>query len=83
MVIYVGGQANPQVTIRSIVNRGGEQGAQHSNVHSIFAHIPGLRVVMPYSVSDEGFVDGLFLCKDQVIYTMIDGSMMKKIKILK
>ena len=36
-----GGQAHPEVTIRSIVNRGGEQGAQHSQIlHSLFAHIP-------------------------------------------
>lgn len=48
-----GGQASPAVTIRGIINRGGEQGAQHSqSLHSWFAHIPGLRVVMPYSVSD-------------------------------
>lgn len=48
-----GGQANVPVTIRSIINRGGEQGAQHSQaLHSWFAHIPGLRVVMPSSVAD-------------------------------
>ncbi len=65
-----GGQANPQVTIRSIVNRGGEQGAQHSQMlHSIFAHIPGLRVVMPYSVSDaRDLLIASVLCKDPVIY---------------
>ena len=65
-----GGQANPQVTIRSIINRGGEQGAQHSQMlHSIFAHIPGLRVVMPYSVEDaRDLLISSVLCKDPVIY---------------
>lgn len=49
----VGGQAHPSLTVRAIINRGGEQGAQHSQaLHSWFAHIPGLRVVMPYSVAD-------------------------------
>lgn len=48
-----GGQAGAGVTIRAIINRGGEQGAQHSQaLHSWFAHIPGLRVVMPATVSD-------------------------------
>lgn len=48
-----GGQASPAVTIRGIINRGGEQGAQHSQaLHAWFAHTPGLAVVMPHSVSD-------------------------------
>lgn len=48
-----GGQASPNVTIRGIINRGGEQGAQHSQaLHAWFAHIPGLRVVMPATVKD-------------------------------
>lgn len=46
---YVLGQSTPlRLTIRGIINRGGEQGAQHSQaLHSWFAHVPGLRVVMP------------------------------------
>lgn len=49
----LGGQASPAVTIRGIVNRGGEQGAQHSQaLHAWFAHIPGLRVVMPATPTD-------------------------------
>lgn len=48
-----GGQVSPTVTIRGIVNRGGEQGAQHSQaLHSWFAHIPGMRVVMPATAKD-------------------------------
>lgn len=48
-----GGQASPGLTIRSIINRGGEQGAQHSQaLHAWFAHVPGLRVVMPATVAD-------------------------------
>ena len=65
-----GGQSNPQLTVRSIVNRGGEQGAQHSQLlHSLFAHIPGLRVVMPFSVKDaRDLLISSVLCKDPVIY---------------
>lgn len=49
----LGGQAHPGLTIRSIINRGGEQGAQHSQaLHAWFAHVPGLRVVMPTTVAD-------------------------------
>ena len=65
-----GGQAHPSVTIRAIINRGGEQGAQHSQaLHSWFAHIPGLRVVMPYSVSDaRDLLIASVLCKDPVVF---------------
>lgn len=49
----LGGGASPTVTIRGIVNRGGEQGAQHSQaLHSWYAHVPGLRVLMPATVAD-------------------------------
>lgn len=66
----VGGQAHPGVTIRAIINRGGEQGAQHSQaLHSWFAHIPGLRVVMPATVADaRDLLIASVLCKDPVMY---------------
>lgn len=44
----LGGELNIPLTIRGIINRGGEQGAQHSQaIQAIFAHVPGLKVVMP------------------------------------
>ncbi len=65
-----GGQAHPGVTIRSIINRGGEQGAQHSQaLHAWFAHTPGLRVVMPTTVADaRDLLIASVLCPDPVIY---------------
>jgi pyruvate dehydrogenase E1 component beta subunit len=66
----LGGQASPAVTIRAIVNRGGEQGAQHSQaLHSWFAHVPGLRVVMPATVHDaRDLLVSSVLCDDPVLY---------------
>lgn len=66
----VGGQAHPAVTIRGIVNRGGEQGAQHSQaLHAWFAHIPGLRVVMPATPQDaRDLLISSVLCDDPVLY---------------
>lgn len=43
-----GGKLSAPVVFWPIINRGGEQGAQHSQaLHAMFAHIPGLKVVMP------------------------------------
>lgn len=66
----LGGQVSPAVTIRAIINRGGEQGAQHSQaLHSWFAHIPGLRVVMPATVQDaRDLLISSVLCDDPVMY---------------
>lgn len=65
-----GGQAHAGVTIRGIINRGGEQGAQHSQaLHAWFAHIPGLRVVMPSSVQDaRDLLISAVLSPDPVVY---------------
>ena len=65
-----GGQAHPGLTVRGIINRGGEQGAQHSQaLHAWFAHVPGLRVVMPATVADaRDLLVASVLCQDPVIY---------------
>jgi acetoin:2,6-dichlorophenolindophenol oxidoreductase subunit beta len=48
-----GGQLSVPLTIWAIINRGGEQGAQHSQaLQALFAHIPGLKVVMPSTPYD-------------------------------
>ena len=48
-----GGKVKVPLVIRAIIGRGWGQGAQHSkSLQSIFAHIPGLKVVMPASVQD-------------------------------
>jgi pyruvate/2-oxoglutarate/acetoin dehydrogenase E1 component len=48
-----GGKASVPVVIWGIINRGGEQAAQHSQaLHATFAHIPGLKVVMPSTAYD-------------------------------
>lgn len=48
-----GGCGNVPVVVWGIINRGGEQAAQHSQaLHATFAHIPGLKVVMPSTPYD-------------------------------
>lgn len=48
-----GGQASVPVTIRLIIGRGWGQGPTHSqNLQALFAHIPGLKVVMPTTARD-------------------------------
>lgn len=54
-----GGQLSVPLTIWAIINRGGEQGAQHSQaLQAVFTHIPGLKVVMPSTPYD---VKGLLM----------------------
>ncbi|HET8623239.1 MAG TPA: transketolase C-terminal domain-containing protein [Gemmatimonadales bacterium] len=65
-----GGQVSAPLTVRAIINRGGEQGAQHSQaLHSWFAHVPGLRVVMPATPSDaRDLLVASVLSPDPVLY---------------
>lgn len=47
------GQVPVPVTIRATIARGGEQGAQHSQaLQALYAHVPGLKVVMPSTPYD-------------------------------
>jgi pyruvate dehydrogenase E1 component beta subunit len=48
-----GGKVKIPLVIRAVVGRGWGQSAQHSkSMHSIFAHIPGLKVVLPTTPED-------------------------------
>ncbi len=48
-----GGKLSVPVVFWGVINRGGEQGAQHSQaLHAMFAHVPGLKVVMPATAYD-------------------------------
>jgi pyruvate dehydrogenase E1 component beta subunit len=48
-----GGQSKVPMTLRMIIGRGWGQGPQHSqSLHAWFAHIPGLKVVMPSTPYD-------------------------------
>ncbi len=82
-----GGNSSAPATFRAIINRGGEQGAQHSqSLHSWFAHIPGLKVVMPYTAKDARdlmissvlsddpviFIDDRWLYEKEEVYTEVE-----------
>ena len=48
-----GGKASVPLVVWAIINRGGEQAAQHSQaLHAMFSHVPGLKVVMPSTAYD-------------------------------
>jgi len=54
-----GGRSNVPIVFWGIINRGGEQAAQHSQaLYSMFAHIPGLKVIAPSTPYD---VKGLLI----------------------
>lgn len=65
-----GNQLKVPLTIWAIINRGGEQGAQHSQaLHGIFAHIPGLKVVAPSNPYDaKGLLISAVRDNDPVIF---------------
>jgi len=65
-----GGKLSVPVVIWGIVNRGGEQAAQHSQaLYSIFVHIPGLKVVMPSNSYDaKGLLISAVLDDNPVLY---------------
>jgi pyruvate/2-oxoglutarate/acetoin dehydrogenase E1 component len=47
------GRVPVPLVVRAVINRGGEQGAQHSQaLHAFFMHVPGLKVVMPSTPAD-------------------------------
>ncbi len=53
MTYSLGGRWKVPLTIRAIINRGGEQGAQHSQaLQAFFQHVPGFHVVMPSNPAD-------------------------------
>lgn len=48
-----GGRTSVPIVFWGIINRRGEQAAQHSQaIHGMFAHVPGLKVVMPATAYD-------------------------------
>jgi len=48
-----GGRSRVPITLRLIVGRGWGQGPQHAqSLHAWFAHVPGLKVVMPFTPYD-------------------------------
>ena len=54
-----GGRASVPVVFWLVINRAGEQAAQHSQaLHSLFAHIPGLKMIAPSNAYD---VKGLLI----------------------
>ena len=65
-----GGGAPVPAVFRLIINRGGEQGAQHSqSLYSWFAHVPGLRVVVPATPQDaQDLLVAAIRCDDPVVY---------------
>jgi len=65
-----GGKFSVPITIRTIVGRGWGQGAQHSqSLQSLFAHIPGLKVVMPATAYDaKGLLISSVLDDNPVIF---------------
>jgi acetoin:2,6-dichlorophenolindophenol oxidoreductase subunit beta len=65
-----GGKSSVPAVFWGIINRGGEQAAQHSQaIHAIFAHVPGLKVVMPSTPYDaKGLMISAIKDENPVVY---------------
>ncbi len=65
-----GGKSSVPVVFWLIVNRGGEQAAQHSQaLHSMFAHVPGLKVVAPSTPYDaKGLLVSSIMDENPVVF---------------
>ncbi|HLC49314.1 MAG TPA: transketolase C-terminal domain-containing protein [Candidatus Andersenbacteria bacterium] len=65
-----GGQQSVPLVIRMVIGHGWGQGAQHSqNLQALFAHIPGLKVVMPSQPQDaKGLLIAAIADPNPVIY---------------
>jgi len=65
-----GGRASVPVVFWGVINRGGEQAAQHSQaIHAFFSHVPGLKVVMPATPSDaKGLMIAAIQDPDPVVF---------------
>ncbi|GAB6127066.1 alpha-ketoacid dehydrogenase subunit beta [Humidesulfovibrio idahonensis] len=64
------GQARVPLVVRLVIGRGWGQGPQHSqSLHSWFAHIPGLKVVAPFSPRDaKGLLAAAIRDDNPVVY---------------
>jgi len=62
-------QLRVPITIRAVIGRGWGQACQHSkSLHSIFAHLPGIAVVMPATPADaRGLMKAAIRADDPVI----------------
>ncbi|HLG33312.1 MAG TPA: pyruvate dehydrogenase complex E1 component subunit beta [Bacteroidia bacterium] len=65
-----GGRSTVPVVFWLIVNRGGEQAAQHSqSFHAFFSHVPGLKVVAPATAYDaKGLMIAAINDKNPVVF---------------
>jgi pyruvate/2-oxoglutarate/acetoin dehydrogenase E1 component len=65
-----GGRISAPVVFWGIINRGGEQAAQHSQaLQAMFAHVPGLKVVMPATPYDaKGLMISAIKDNNPVVY---------------
>jgi len=65
-----GGKRSVPMVIWGIINRGGEQAAQHGQaLQAMFAHVPGLKVVMPATPHDaKGLMVAAIRDENPVLY---------------